>query len=122
MFDQLKTMGALAGLLKNKDKIQEAIHRFQESLEGMSATGSAGSGAVKVTVTGKMKITRIQIDPTLAAAMGKDAASRSAGESLITEAANDAMQTVQGMVRSEANRQAQALGLPELPGLENLLG
>lgn len=124
MFDQLKTMGALAGLLKNKDKIQEAMKRFQESLEGMSATGSAGSGAVKVTVSGKLKVLEVKLDPVLASSLGRDASSRQMGEQLIAEAANDALDSVQRMVRDEANRQAQSLGLPELPGgpgLEGLL-
>ncbi len=121
MFDQLKTMGALAGLLKNKDKIQEAMKRFQESLEGMSATGSARSGAVKVTVSGKMKVLEVKLDPVLASSLGRDASSREMSERLIAEAANDALESVQRMVRDEANRQAQSLGLPELPGLEGLL-
>lgn len=121
MFDQLKTMGALAGLLKNKDKIQESIARFQESLEGMRATGTAGSGAVKVTVTGKMKVVEVKLDPAMAAGLGRDGASREMGERLIAEAANDALETVQGMVRDEANRHAKGLGLPELPGLDGRL-
>ncbi|MFM9957933.1 MAG: YbaB/EbfC family nucleoid-associated protein [Phycisphaerales bacterium] len=121
MFDQLKQMGALAGLLKNKDKIQDSVKAFQESLEGMSATGSASGGAVRVTVNGKMKVLSVKIDPSVANGMGKDAHSREMGERLILEATNDAMETVQGMVRDEANRHARGLGLPELPGLEGLL-
>lgn len=121
MFDQIKAMGALAGLMKNKDKIQDSIRTFQASLEGMSATGTAGSGAVRATVNGKMKVLSVQIDPNVASGMGRDAGGRAMGEKLIVEALNDALETVQGMVRDEANRQAKGLGLPELPGLEGLL-
>lgn len=121
MFDQIKAMGALAGLMKNKDKIQESIKAFQGSLEVMRAVGTSGSGAVRATVTGKMKVVEITLDPTLVSGMGRDIDSRRMGEQLIVEALNDALQTVQVMVRDEANRQAKGLGLPELPGLEGLL-
>ena len=121
MFDQIKAMGALAGLMKNKDKIQESIKAFQGSLEVMRAVGTSGSGAVRVTVTGKMKVVEITLDPTLVSGMGRDIDSRRMGEQLIVEALNDALQTVQVMVRDEANRQTKGLGLPELPGLEGLL-
>lgn len=122
MFDQIKAMGALAGLMKNKDRLQDAVRQFQQSLEGMSATGAAGGGAVRVTVTGKMKVTQVMIDPGVAAGMGRDEASRKMAEALIVEAANDALGRVQLMARDEAGRQARELGLPELPGLEGLLG
>jgi len=121
MFDQIKAMGALAGLMKNKDKIQEAIKAFQGSLEVMRAVGTSGSGAVRATVTGKMKVVELTLDPTLVGGMGRDIDSRRMGEQLIVEALNDALQTAQIMVRDEANRQAKGLGLPELPGLEGLL-
>jgi DNA-binding protein YbaB len=42
-------------------------------------------------------------------------------QALIREAMNDAVGRAQSLVQEEANREAQALGLPGLPGLGSLL-
>ena len=44
VFDQFKAMGALAGLMKNREKIREAGERMQASLEAARIVGQAGGG------------------------------------------------------------------------------
>lgn len=122
MFDQIKAMGALAALMKDRGRIEQSVREYREALEGMAATGSAGSGAVKVTVTGTMRVVGVFIDPVAASSLGRDQASRELGERLIADAANDALQAVQRMARDEAERRARALGLPGVGGLDALLG
>jgi len=126
MFDQFKTMGALAGLLKNKEKLKEVGDRLREKIAGMSATGTSGGGAVRVTVAGTMKVQRVEISPAAVAgiAMGGNAGeqSRQMAESLIAEATNDALTRVQMMVRDEVSRESAELGLPDIPGMDRLLG
>lgn len=121
MFDNLKAMGAVAGLLKNKEKLREVTERFQEKLERMSVTGVAGGSAVRVTVSGKMKVTEVFLDPALIAGLQAGDGGREMAQALIAEATNDAITRVQSMVRDEAEREAQELGLPGLPGLDGLL-
>ena len=121
MFDNLKTMGAMAGLLKNKERLKEITDRFQEKLERMHVTGTAGGSAVRVTVTGKMRVTEVYLDPSLATGMSAGDSGREMAQALIAEATNDAMERVQVMIRDEAEREARELGLPGLPGLDGLL-
>ena len=125
MIDQFKAMGALAGLLKNKEKLKEAGERLKETIAGMSATGTAGGGAVRVTVSGLMRVTAVELSPAVIAgfSLQGDAAdqTRAMVESLIADATNDALQSVQAMVHAEVARQSQELGLPDLPGLDKLL-
>lgn len=126
MFDQFKAMGAVAGLLKNKEKLKEVGDRLREKISGLSATGTSGGGAVRVTVSGAMKVSSVEISPAAVAgiAMGGTAGeqSRRMVESLITEATNDALTRVQILVRDEVSRESSELGLPDLPGLDKLLG
>jgi DNA-binding protein YbaB len=126
MFDQFKAMGAVAGLLKNKEKLKEVGERLREKIAGMSATGTAGGGAVRITVAGNMKVTDVELSPAAVAgmAMGGESAeqSRLMVESLIAEATNDALTRVQVMVREEVARESRELGLPDIPGMDKLLG
>ena len=44
MFDKLKTMGAVASLLKDKDKLREIGTRLKQRAEEVRASGEAGGG------------------------------------------------------------------------------
>ncbi|MCA9311133.1 MAG: YbaB/EbfC family nucleoid-associated protein [Phycisphaerales bacterium] len=122
MFDNLKAMGAVAGLLKNKEKLREVTERFQARLERMSVTGVAGGSAVRVTVSGKMQVTEVFLDPALVAGLQVGDGGREMAQALIAEATNDAITRIQLMIREEADREARDLGLPGIPGLDGLLG
>ncbi len=50
-------------LLKNAGQIKNELESAQEKLEGITATGSAGGGLVKVTINGKFEVKEIHIDP-----------------------------------------------------------
>ncbi len=121
MFDQFKAMGALAGLLKDKDRLREMTEQFKEKMERTRVTGAAGGGAVRVTISGKLRVTDIEIQPALASAMGSGDASRVELQNLLIEATNDALERVQELIQAEAARRAQELGLPDMPGLSNLM-
>lgn len=120
MFDQLKSLGALAGLMQNKDKIRAAVERFREKLERIRVTGAAGGGAARVTVTGKLQVTDVELDPALIAGLQAGEGGRVMAQSLIKDAMNDAIVRAQALVHEEADRQARELGLPGLPGMDSL--
>lgn len=120
MFDNLKSLGALAGLMQNKDKIRIAVERFKEKLERISVTGAAGGGAVRVTVTGKLRVTEVNLDPALIAGLQAGAGGRTMAQSLIQDAINDALTRAQMLVHEEADKQARELGLPGLPGMDSI--
>lgn len=119
MFDQMKQMGAIAGLLKNKDKLAEAGARVKRELEDRPATGEAGGGAIRVTVGGEMKVLRVEIAPAIAAGLGAGDEARGQIESLIAEATNDAMRLAQLRLKEAVDREAAALGIE---GLGDQLG
>lgn len=114
MFDNLKAMGAVAGLLKNKDKLRAAGERISSKLEATRVEGEAGSGAVRVTADGKLRILHVSLSPGLAGAFA-DASSRTMAEGLIAEAVNDALRKARDKAREAANVEARELGLPEIP-------
>lgn len=120
MFDNLKALGALAGLMQNKDKVRAAAERFKEKLERMNVTGTAGGGAVRVSVTGKLRVTDVSLDPALIAGLQAGEGGRAMAQSLIQEAMNDAMSRAQALVHEEADKQARELGLPGLPGMDSI--
>lgn len=114
MFEQMKAMGAIAGLLKNKERLREVGERMKRNLEDARLCGSAGGGAVRVIVSGRMRVHQVTVDPAAAGALA-DPASRAQVEDLIGEAMNDALERAERMVKEEASKAAQDLGLPDSP-------
>jgi DNA-binding protein YbaB len=126
MFESLKAAQALAGLMKNREALEQAGKRVQERLGELRAVGSSGSGAVRVEMNGKMQVLRVQLDPALfaggPAGGGGDPAVRAYVESLIADACNDAQRIAQMMSQKEIAREAEAMGISGLPGLDKLMG
>jgi len=48
-------------LLKNAQKIQEQMGAFQEKLEEVKVTGTAGGGMAEIDMNGKMEVLAIRI-------------------------------------------------------------
>ncbi|MBK7403484.1 MAG: YbaB/EbfC family nucleoid-associated protein [Phycisphaerales bacterium] len=119
MFDQLKTMGALAGLLKNRDKLQAATQRVKRTLDENPPVGEAGGGAVRVTVGGELKVVHVELAPAVVAGMANDDHARRRAGSLIADATNDALKKAQERIREAIDREAKALGIE---GLSDQLG
>lgn len=122
MFDSLKMAGTLAGLMKNKEGLKQAGERIKQRLGDIRVVGQAGAGAVRVTVDGKMKVHAVELIPSLAAHLTSDPAGKRMAESLIAEAVNDAIGGAQEIAQREIQKEAEALGLPAIPGLEGLMG
>lgn len=122
MFDNLKAMGAVAGLLKNQDKLKAAMERVKRTLADTRLTGESGGGAVRAIVTGDLRVLSIEVGPALAAGLAADSSRRMA-ETLITDAVNDGLRKAQAEAGRLVSAEAKELGLPDLPGgLSGLLG
>lgn len=122
MLDQMKALGALAGLMRNKERLEEIASEFKARLETIDAEGSAGGGAVRVRVSGKMRVTSVHVDPAAIAGLETGDGGRAMVEALISQATNEALSRAQERVQSEARRMAQDLDLPDIPGLDRLIG
>ena len=120
MFDQMKALGAIAGLMKNKDRVREVGERMRDRLADARLSGQAGGGAVRVVVSGRMRVREVHIDDAAVAGLCHET-SRPEVERLVLEAMNDALDQAERLVRSEAARAAEELGLPSSPDIERLL-
>lgn len=126
MFDQFKNLGQLSSILRNAGQLREQMQQAQEQLKTMKASAETGGGAVKATVTGAMRLTNLEIDPAMFAALvdASNDADRQMAEDLIVGAINAALEKAQRLAAEEMSRRAQEMGLPIDPGagLAGLLG
>lgn len=121
MLDQFKAMGAIAGLLKDKDKVKSASDRVRAKLEATRVEGSAGGGAVRATVTGTAKVLGVSIDPAIGAGFAHDE-SKHLAESLVAEAVNDGLMKAREAAQAIVEAEAHEMGLADMiPGLKNFL-
>lgn len=121
MFDQFKAMGAVAGLMKDKDRLREVSERVRTRLEAVRAEGRAGGGAVRVEVSGVGVVLSVHIEPAMAVGFADDE-SRGAAELLIAEAVNDGIAKAKEAAQSIIEDEAEELGLGDmLPKLRGLL-
>ena len=102
--------GGLGGMLKQAQKMQEELKKSQERLATQEVTGEAGGGMVKVTMTGRHEVRRVEIDPSL---MGDD---QEMLEDLVAAAVNDTVRRVGEMVQE--NMAEITSGLPLPPGMK----
>ena len=118
MFDQMRAMGAIASLMKDREKLADAAARVKACLEDARVEGVAGGGAISVTVTGTMRVAGVHIEPAVAAAFSSDDQSRLMAQDLIAEATNDAIAKAQVVAQETIAEEAKALGLPEELGAQ----
>ncbi len=100
--------GALAGLMKQAQAMQENLKKAQEGLAHVEVSGESGSGLVKVTMTCKHEVKRITIDPSLLAD-DKDML-----EDLVAAAFNAAWRKAEETSQEKMGKLTQ--GMPGLPG------
>jgi DNA-binding YbaB/EbfC family protein len=101
--------GNIAQMMQQAQRMQDNLKRVQDELAVLEVTGSAGGGMVSVTLTGKMEVRRVHIDPSV---LG-DAEML---EDLVTAAMNDAV----NKANEESSRRMSAAtaGMPLPPGMK----
>lgn len=100
----------LAGLMQQAQKMQDNMKRLQDELAQTEVEGQSGAGMVKVTMTCKKQVRRVQIDPSL---VGDD---KDMLEDLVAAAFNDAVRRAE-----ETEQQKMAgitAGMPLPPGFK----
>jgi len=100
--------GQLAGLMKQAQAMQDNMKKAQDELAFIEVTAEAGSGLVKVTMTCKHEVKRVEIAPSLLTD-DKDMI-----EDLVAAAFNAAVRKAEE-VSSEKMGKITA-GMPSLPG------
>ncbi|OIN92383.1 MAG: YbaB/EbfC family nucleoid-associated protein [Comamonadaceae bacterium CG1_02_60_18] len=100
--------GQLAGLMKQAQAMQENLKKAQEELGSIEVTGESGAGLVKVTMTCKHEVRRVEIDPSLLAD-DKDML-----EDLVAAAFNAALRKAEDTSSEKMGK--LTAGMPGLPG------
>jgi nucleoid-associated protein EbfC len=100
----------LAGLMKQAQAMQDNLKRAQEELATIEVEGQSGAGLVKVTMTCKHDVKRIQIDPSLLAD-DKDML-----EDLIAAAFNDGLRRAEEVSQEKMGK--LTAGMPMPPGMK----
>jgi len=67
MFKGLGNLGNIAGMIQQAKEMGPKMQEAQERLKEKSVEGTAGGGMVKVHADGQGTITRVEVDPELAA-------------------------------------------------------
>ncbi|MGA0174345.1 MAG: YbaB/EbfC family nucleoid-associated protein [Phycisphaerales bacterium] len=121
VFDGLKSMAGMAGLLKDLPKIQAKAQVLREEIAQIEVRGRSGGGAVVVRATGAMEIVSIEISEPIRHAM-TNPDQQALAHDLVREAVNDALREARGAAAAKMEAAARELGLPISPGMIPGLG
>ncbi len=92
--------------LQQAQQLQKQMMTVQAELEAAKVEGSSGGGAVRATVTGKMRLDSITIDPEV---ISEDVELL---EDLVTAAINEALDKAQEMASSKMGAVTGGLNIP----------
>jgi len=102
--------GGLGNLMKQAQEMQDKMKKAQEELANLEVTGESGAGLVKVTMTGRHDVRRVQIDDSL---VGDD---KEMLEDLVAAAVNDAVRKIEA--NNQDNMADMTAGLKLPPGFK----
>ena len=100
--------GQLAGLMKQAQAMQDNMKKAQDELAFIEVTAESGNGLVKVTMTCKHDVKRVEIDPSL---LGDD---KDMLEDLVAAAFNAAVRKAEDLSQEKMSK--LTAGMPALPG------
>jgi len=101
--------GNIAGLMQQAQKMQQEMQKAQEELANLVVTGEAAGGLVKVTMTGKHAVQRVEIDPSLLD-------DQEMLEDIVAAAINDAVNRVTSTTQERMANMTSGMSLP--PGMK----
>ena len=97
----------IAKMMKQAQEMQSKLGSLQAEMEAREFEGTAGNGAVKVTLSGKGHMARISLDASLINADEKDML-----EDLIVLAHRDAKEKIDGALSDAMGNITGGMGLP----------
>ena len=101
----------IGALMRQAQQLQENMQKAQAELANVEVVGESGGGMVKVTMTARNEVRRVQIEPSIAASGDTEML-----EDLIAAACNDAVRKA-----GEAAQQRMSGlmgGMPLPPGIK----
>ncbi|QGX41572.1 YbaB/EbfC family nucleoid-associated protein [Permianibacter aggregans] len=103
-------MRGMGNLMKQAQEMQARMQKAQQEIAQMEVTGEAGAGLVKITMTGKHDVRRVELDDSL---MQED---KEMLEDLLAAAVNDAVRKVESTTSAKMN--SLTAGMPLPPGFK----
>ncbi len=98
--------GGFGDIMQQAQKMQENMQRVQEEIAATEVQGEAGAGMVKVIMTGRHDVKRVEIEPSLLSG------DKEMLEDLIAAAVNDANRRVEKATQDKMANVASGLELP----------
>lgn len=98
--------GGMGNLMKQAQQMQEKMQKAQEELANAEVTGESGAGLVKVTMTGRHDVKRVELDDSI---MEED---KELLEDLLAAAVNDAVRKIEEENQSRMSGLTAGMGLP----------
>ena len=92
--------------MQQAKEMQEKFERMQNDMQNSEVTGDAGAGMVKVTMTGRHDVRRVDIDPSV---LSEDKALL---EDLLAAAVNDAVRRVEAQQKEKMSELTGGLQMP----------
>ena len=96
-------------MMRQAQQMQKEMLKMQAELESSTVQASSGGGAVKATVSGKMRVESIEIDPEAVSPEDVDML-----QDLVLAAVNDGLEKAQDMA---GQRMSALTGGLKIPGL-----
>lgn len=103
-------MKGLGDLMKQAQQMQEKMQEAQNEVASVEVNGESGAGLVKVCMTGRHDVKRIELDPSL---MTEE---KEILEDLIAAAVNDAVRKVETETKDKMSSVTNGIPLP--PGFK----
>ena len=100
----------LGDLMKQAQQMQERVQKLQEDVAKTEVTGESGAGLVKITMTGRHDVRKVNIDSSL---LGE---AKDVLEDLIAAAMNDAVRRVEKNQQEKMSELTAGIPLP--PGFK----
>jgi DNA-binding YbaB/EbfC family protein len=96
----------LIGIMKQAQKMKSDFEDAQKELASMEITGESGGGMIKIVMTGKHDVKKVEIDPEL---FDED---KEMLEDLVAAAINDAVRKVEKTSQEKLSGLAGGMELP----------
>lgn len=94
-------------MLRQAQQLQAKLAKAQEELDNTVVEGTAGGGGVKVTITGKLRIQSVKINPEAVDEIDML-------EDLVMAATNEAIDKAQKMAQDSLNSITGGINIPGL--------
>lgn len=95
----------LGNLMKQAQDMQKNMEKAQAEIAEMEVTGEAGGGLVKVTMTGKHELVKVELDDSLMD-------DKEMLEDLVAAAVNSAVRRVEDTTQERMGGLTQGMNLP----------